>query len=291
MGTRRATGVAAALVGACVLAGCTAFGSAHQRQPLPHHADSSARAVPAPTGPARTTQPVAVQPTPAVLPSGTVAAETEVVSPSGDTAIHVRVVADGHDAFVAQLTGYRSRVSQPMSLDFRTTLPHTQDGPAGDEYGQARWSAGSPPPASVDLSSVGDNPTLLKSVVLVPVGTPAEVAAGTSPPWADHVLAVAPLTWHVPNPRPDLHITVGPAHPYAYGTVIDDATGTPRQYLVAHGDRAIVVAARLGITVADLHWLNPDAGFHERDQLGERDLLNLDPMARNTLVAASSGGE
>lgn len=224
------------------------------------------------------------------LPSGTVVVETDVTSPSGDTSAHVRVVSDGDGTFTAELSGFRTTVSQPMSLEFRPSVAHQGDGYDFGAIGLVQWGAGGQPPIVDDLSEAGNDPSFLRSVVLVPVNTDAEAATNTIPSWANHVLAAAPLTWHVPSPYPGFHLgTIAPAVPYAYGTIVRDASGTPMQYFVAHGDRAVTVAKRLGITVAQLRWLNPQSGFHDRDWLDEGDLLNLDPNGRSSAFYPAQG--
>lgn len=297
MGTRAIGGVAVTALAAFALAGCSVFGAAHGAAPGPHphgpHAHGPhASANPSQPAAGTTTAPDTTvdEHEPASLPRGTVVAETDVTSPSGDTSAHVRVVSDGDGTFTAELSGFRTTVSQPMSLEFRPSVAHQGDGYDLASIGLVQWGAGGQPPTVDDLSEAGNDPSFLRSVVLVPVNTDAEAAANTIPSWANHVLAAAPLTWHVPSPYPGFHIgTIAAAVPYAYGTIVRDATGKPVQYFVAHGDRAVTVAKRLGITLAQLRWLNPQSGFHERDWLDEGDLLNLDPNGRSEAVSPSQG--
>lgn len=300
MGARGIGGVGIVVVAAFALVGCSVFGSGTTARPGPHERNAHASTSPsepaaggtaAPGGPAAPGGTAAPDTTvdeqlPAPLASGTVVAETEVTSPSGDTAIHVRVVSDGDRTFTAQLSGYRSTVSQPMSLEFRAGVAQPGDGYDANAVGRVQWSAGDLPEPSDDLRTAGFDPSFLQSVVLVPLATTDQVNAGTPPPWSGHVLATAHLTWHVPSPFPGFHLgTIAAAKPYAFGQLIRDQAGAPVQYLVAHGDRGVDVAKRLGISLAALEWLNPPSAFHEHDWLGEGDRLNLDPAARSTATS------
>jgi hypothetical protein len=257
------------------LGGCSLLGNDDAPLPKPTSTSADRRAQtsqtdddsPSPT-PTPTTPPI---------PEGTVGAEADVVSPSGETAVHVKVVANGADGWDVELSGYRSTIDQPMSIEFRRTVPKPTDGygsPVGQVYG---WESGAPKPEySLDLTD--SYPIYVRSVVLIPRATDAQYAAQQAPSWVDHVLAVAPLTWNVTSPYPDLHVTETKAVPGAYGTVTE-RDGAPWSYLVAHGDEARSVAKRFGITVPELEWLNP---VTSRDDhwLFEGTTLNLSPAGR-----------
>lgn len=70
------------------------------------------------------------------------------------------------------------------------------------------------------------------------------------------VVAVAPLTWNLPDMRPNLVVVDSGTTGGATGTV-EMVDGTPRSYEVASGDLLAEIAARFGIQVADLFYLNP----------------------------------
>ncbi len=94
-------------------------------------------------------------------------------------------------------------------------------------------------------------------------------------------IATAPLTWTLANPRPSLRPTDFGARSGAQGTVTS-SNGVPASYLVAADDTYTDIAARFGISIDDLEYLNPDwtqvdyahppaiSGTH----------LNLDPAKR-----------
>ncbi|UWD82149.1 hypothetical protein NY057_15240 [Curtobacterium flaccumfaciens] len=270
--TRTATTavIGSALVG-LLLAGCTAFGGDD--------------AIPTPTRQAaeRTTEPTP-DPTPAAdpatveqaLPTGTVAAETDVVSPSGDTSIHVRVVANDSGTFDARLSGYRTTNPQPMRLEFRHRPAKPLDGEDGEVRDFVEWDAVHPP-ASFTMGQSGPRPDYLRSVVLVPAAVVDEDSSAR--PWVGSVLAAADLTWKIPNPYPDLRVTVGKDRPGAYG-IVTDLDGRPANYLVAHGDELSTVAERFGVTPAQVQWMNPYTEQRDDDWLLEGSTLNVDPARR-----------
>ncbi|MFL0389831.1 LysM peptidoglycan-binding domain-containing protein [Curtobacterium sp. 179-B 9B NHS] len=283
MGRTRARGAAAvALVGVStlLLAGCSLFGD---DAPLPAptgHAAPSASATPGPVGGSGdTAQPVAA---PQAVPAGTVVAETDAVSKTGDTSIHVRVVANDHGTFDAQLSDYRTTQPQPMSVQFRRTAQYG-DGGDTEAVATTQWDADAQPPATVSLSDGGPYPDWLHTVVLVPQSDGDDSAR----PWVYKVLAIGKLSWSIPNPDPDLHVTLGAARPGAYGYAFDAAdetlrgtTGTPVSYKVNEGDDQSTIAKRFGITVDQLRWLNPTMQTRGNNWVLAGSWINLDPASR-----------
>lgn len=268
--------VGTALVG-LLLTGCTAFGG---DDPLPkptrQAAERTAEPIPDPT---LMTEQIGGDPDEVeqVLPTGTVAAETDVTSPSGDTSIHVRIVANDQGTFDAQLSGYRTTNPQPMSLQFRHRTASPLDGDDSSVRDTVEWDASAGPPISFTMGQSGPLPDYLRSVVLVPASVPDEDPSKR--PWVGSVLAAADLTWTIPNPYPDLRVTVGKDRPGAYG-IVTEADGSPAGYLVAHGDELSTVAERFGITPAEVQWLNPYLETRADDWLLEGNTLNLDPARR-----------
>jgi hypothetical protein len=268
MRTRIISAVVAGTIAVGTLSGCSLLRDDHSPSPTPTKTAAS--------GVDTQIDERTPSPSPPLAAADTVVTEAQVTSPSGDTSIHVQVVANGNDTYRVELSGYRSTVSQPMSIEFRDDVPHTGDGWDPGAVGVRRWEAGEAPTAQYALSAAGRDPSYLRSVVLVPLV--ADDATST-PSWANHVLAVAPLTWKVGPEYPDLHVTVGKSVPGAYGIVTNNAAGVPSVYLVAHGDEARVVAKRFGITVDQLEWMNPTV-YRQDDWLFEGTTLNLDPADR-----------
>ncbi|PZF53799.1 hypothetical protein DEJ23_14340 [Curtobacterium sp. MCSS17_008] len=282
MGRTTAT-VSIALVGVStlLLAGCSLSGG---DDPLPKptgHAAPSTTATPAPVD--RTSDSAEGVSSQQAVPAGTVVAETDAVSRSGDTAIHVRVVADDHGTFDAQLSGYRTTNPQPMSVQFRRAA---QYGDGGDARAVAttRWTAGEQPPTTISLADGGPYPDWLHTVVLVPDQWDGD---DSERPWVHKVLAIGELDWSIPNPEPDLHVTLGKARPGAYGYAFDadDETlrgtdGVPVSYRVNEGDDQTTIAERFGITVAQLRWLNPSMQTNGQGWVLAGSWINLDPASR-----------
>lgn len=127
------------------------------------------------------------------------------------------------------------------------------------------------------MGQSGPRPDYLSSVVLVPV--PVADEDPSERPWAGSVLAAADLTWKIPDPYPDLPVTVREDRPGAYG-IVTDVDGRPANYLVAHGDELSTVAERFAITPAQLLWMNPYLDPLNDDWLLERNTLNIDPARR-----------
>lgn len=277
-GLRATTAAAAAgtVVLALALSGCTLLHDGDDRVPKPARTSSATGPDADPTADP-TVESVSLDP-PTMTP-GTLLTETDLTSPTGRTTIHVRVVVGDGGTFTTELSGYRSTEAQAMTLEFRRTVPAPHDGP-GVAFGQVQWQAGAQPPASSPLDDVGARPDFLRSVVLIPT-TVADANGDIvdQHDWTGHVLAVAPLTWHVANPYPDLRVTIGKARPGAYG-IVSATDGRSADYLVAHGDDQITVAKRFGITVPELRWMNPDMQVAPNGWLTEGDHLNLDPTGR-----------
>ena len=96
------------------------------------------------------------------------------------------------------------------------------------------------------------------------------------------VLAVAPVRWSVPQRQTNVHPVDAGARANAAGPVTaTTASGAPRSYTVARDDLIGDVAARFGVSVKALVWLNADVQVFGDDQyLYEGTTLNLDPLAR-----------
>lgn len=268
----------AVLVG-LLLSGCTASGGDDSLpQPTGRSAldgsgtRSDATRSPAPTSTAGA-QPVAAKP--ATVAAGTVVAEADAVSRSGDTAIHVRVVARGDGFFDAQLSGYRTTVPQPMTIEFRRSAAYADEDDLG-AIGSTTWTPATGLPDTVSLAAAGSDPSWLRDVVLTPAPSGGDDSAR---PWVGSVLALGALSWTIPDPYPDLHVTVGKDRPGAYGIVFDH-DGVPGSYRVAHGDEQVTVAERFGITVDELRWLNPTMQVRSGGWIYENTDLNLDPTTR-----------
>ncbi|WP_439692688.1 LysM peptidoglycan-binding domain-containing protein [Curtobacterium sp. SP.BCo] len=261
-----------------LLTGCTAFGGDDSvPKPTRQAAEDATAQTPQPDSTLDTVG------SKQAVPAGTVVAETDAVSKSGDTRVHVRVVANEHGTFEAHLSGYRTTEPQPMTVEFRRTAEFGDWWDSG-AVAATTWEPNTDAPDTVSLSDAGAYPDWLHDVVLVPA--PLQDGDSDTRPWVGSVLAVGALSWKIPNPFPDLTVTVGKDRPGAYGYVFDkagkrlDDTGTPSTYQVAHGDDQTTVAKRFGITVPELRWLNPTMKVRDDGWIYEDTVLNLDPATR-----------
>lgn len=296
-----ATG-ATALVVAVALSGCSLLGGSDGALPAPSVPPTASR-TPAPTATAtedpdaahieasatpRAPTPVATEaavPDPVLtpIPAGTVLTEGDVASPKGSIHFHYRVVADGDDTFTAQYTGVTSSLPVPIGVGFFERERQVGDGLTYPGVGDAVLGGPTPAPVSKDvpLDGSGVDPSGLVTLVVSSAADagqtdlPIEIAGGK-------VLAVAPVRWSVPQRQTNVHPVDGGARSNAAGPVTaTTASGAPRSYTVARDDLIGDVAARFGISVKALVWLNADVQVFGGDQyLYEGTTLNLDPLAR-----------
>ncbi|QCR44356.1 hypothetical protein C1N91_13360 [Curtobacterium sp. SGAir0471] len=296
-----ATG-ATALVVAVALSGCSLLGGSDGALPAPSVPPTASR-TPAPTATAtedpdaahieasatpRAPTPVATEaavPDPVLtpIPAGTVLTEGDVASPKGSIHFHYRVVADGDDTFTAQYTGVTSSLPVPIGVGFFERERQVGDGLTYPGVGDAVLGGPTAAPVSKDvpLDGSGVDPSGLVTLVVSSaadagqVDLPIEIAGGK-------VLAVAPVRWSVPQRQTNVHPVDGGARANAAGPVTaTTASGAPRSYTVARDDLIGDVAARFGISVKALVWLNADVQVFGDDQyLYEGTTLNLDPLAR-----------
>jgi hypothetical protein len=239
--------------------------SAHPRTPTPAPTEAAA---PAP----------ALTP----IPAGTVLAQGDVASPKGSIHFHYRVVANGDDTFTAQYSGVTSTLPVPVGVGFFDLSRNVGDGLT--YHGVGDHVLGGPTngavAADVPLAGSGVDPSHLGTLV-----TYSAAAAGQDVPVeiaADKVLAVTTVRWSVPARTTNVHPVDGGARPNATGSVTArTASGAPRSYTVAPDDLIGDVAARFGISVRALVWLNEGVQVFGEDQhLYEGTSLNLDPLGR-----------
>jgi hypothetical protein len=118
------------------------------------------------------------------------------------------------------------------------------------------------------------NPSYLDTVVLTL--NAVEPRTGCFYP----VVALAPLTWTMPDLRPDTRVVDSGETGGATG-VATDTEGRPVSYTVAPNDLLPEIAARFGITVDDLLYLNPARNPPGDPRWAHLDeVLNLDKSSR-----------
>lgn len=291
-----------ALVVAVALSGCSLLGGSDGALPAPSVPPTASR-TPAPSATPtedpdaarleasatpRAPTPVATEaavPDPVLtpIPAGTVLAEGDVASPKGSIHFHYRVVADGDETFTAQYSGVTSSLPVPIGVGFFERERQVGDGLTYPGVGDAVLGGPTPAPVSKDvpLDGSGVDPSGLVTLVVSSAADagrtdlPIEIAGGK-------VLAVAPVRWSVPQRQTNVHPVDAGARANAAGPVTaTTASGAPRSYTVARDDLIGDVAARFGVSVKALVWLNADVQVFGDDQyLYEGTTLNLDPLAR-----------
>lgn len=230
------------------------------------------------------TEAAAPDPTVSPIPVGTVMSEADVVSPKGSVRFHYRVVV-GDDGYpTVQWSSFASTLPVPVGATFLETPPSVGDGLSWHGVGDTRLGGGpgAAAPAATDMDPGRVDPSWLGAVV---VYSAAESAGPDLPVelGPDKVLAVQPVRWSVPARTTNVHPVDGGARPNATGTTSDDgsADGSPTAYRIASEDLIGAVADRLGLSVKDLVWLNPDVTVYgDQQYLYEDTVLNLDPFRR-----------
>lgn len=243
MGSRRkgvATACAVTVWSTLLLCGCS-FASDPQPTPVALTSPTSS-AIPTPT--ASTTAPE--------LELGAVVATGRLVGdPLISGEVDVRVGRKG--AFELHLLNFRSEHPGEISLGVspRTVEPGTKctSSIGTMDYGDPAQYV--EPVFPLPEGFTDGDPTFLRTV-LVKLFDPVAFEDGCYV----SVLSSAVLAWTLPDMRPGLVVTDSGKTGGANGevTLID---GAPVAYTVAPDDVAAEVAARLGITVDDLFYLNP----------------------------------
>jgi LysM repeat protein len=222
-------------------------------------------------------------PTISTIQAGTVVTEGDVASPKGSVHFHYRVVAGADGHFVVQYSGFTSTLPVPVSATFLEDPPAVGDGLTYHGIGDDQLGGATTTPSaavSVPIDEAGSDPSWLGSLVTYSSATadpslPVEIGP-------DKVLAVTKVAWSVPARTTNVHPADGGATANASGTVsATTASGAPASYVIAPGDLIGDVAARFGITVEALIWLNDGMQVYGQQQyLYEGTTLNLDPLRR-----------
>uniref|UniRef100_A0A942T9P8 LysM peptidoglycan-binding domain-containing protein n=1 Tax=Neobacillus citreus TaxID=2833578 RepID=A0A942T9P8_9BACI len=299
--THRATAVAVAVAGALTLTGCSLLHGTTGQVPEPTRTTSTPSASPPQeqdpeaakveaSATPRTPTPApseaaAPEPTLSTIAPGTVLAEGDVASPKGSVHFHFRMVADGDDSFSAQYSGFTSTLPVPVSVGLFEKPRQVGDGLTYSGVGDHQLGGATPAPGTsvtVPLDGSGVDPSgLVTLVTYSSVGSDAPVPLELGP---GKVLAVTSVRWSVPARTTNVHPVDHGARTNAAGTVTaTSGSGAPAAYTVASDDLIGDVAARFGISVRALVWLNEGVqvfGVGDDQYLYEGTTLNLDPLGR-----------
>ncbi len=224
-----------------LLSGCAAL-TAGSEQPGASPSASSA-AIPSPS----TTLPS--------IPDGTVVA-TGAFAGHGVSGTADMVVDGG--TVRLDLTG----LVLPDSRDYGVELlsePPVDSACSGEHWEYDIGDVASSIPLHGDAGSLVSDPSFIAGVQLQPnwEGWKNDYPSCLPEPGGYPIVAYAPLTWTMPDLRPDLHPVDSGPRTGATGEVKLGATGIMNQYWIAPGDDFAGIAARFGIAPADLVYLNP----------------------------------
>ena len=235
--------------------------------------------VPAAT-PAAVTKRVAAQPregTPVVLDAGTVVATGPLTSVDGLTTGDVAVTALGDGEFEVVISHW----SSPVDADIIANLssePFTEESYCASGFMTLvldHLALGPTVTSAINFTDITlGNPDFLDTLVLTLNDANASRTGCFYP-----VLATAPLTWTMPDLRPDIHVVDHGVTGGATGPVaLDD--GEPGSYEVQPDDVLEEIAARFGLTVAELFYLNPARGKGQQQLAFTGELFNLSKSGR-----------
>jgi hypothetical protein len=234
-------------------------------------------AAPAPS-PTPTTRSVGQEePARVELTEGTVVATGALASVDGRTTGDVTITADGSRGFTISVTSLTTPATGEVVLNL-STEPFTEEAYCAEGFMMLAH-----PPITLArdmIINVGfaditrGNPDFLDTLVLTL--NAIEPRTGCFYP----VVATAPLTWTMPDPRPDIRVVDSGETGGATGWVTV-ADGRPVSYMVARDDLLPEIAARFGLTVADLLYLNPARNTSGDPRSAYVDeVFNLDKAAR-----------
>jgi hypothetical protein len=226
-----------------------------------------------------------VQPTPSATPRPS-ASPTPVAAPAPDgvvaTGTFVSATAQVSGGVVVTKEGdtYTARFADfTVSDTAQSTIAFSDDevavdGCVSDRYGLAFSPNGLGPGGAMPLfiRAAAVDPSYLTTVVIAkyPSGPPVDGLC------YEPTIAVAPLVWTLPDPFPDLAPAVDSgAVPAASGLSWTEG-GEVLSYRTAPNDKMSTIAARFGLTEAELGYLNPERPSQYKDgQAYADEILNL----------------
>jgi hypothetical protein len=216
-----------------------------------------------------------VAPLSGVVATGSLTA-TGVVT--GSVTGTVQIIAyPATSSFGVQLSGFASSVSGQLGVELSSTAvqPGETCQPDGTTYGLD--SAADTPSQSFSLPGTGplaQNPNFYTDLILVQTVYPFVNGCG------EQLIAYAPLRWSIDDQRPGLHVADSGPRIGAEGQ-LTTAGGQPVSYTVVSGDTLGAIAARFGITINDLFYLNPTRSPNpENPDAITSEVLNLSKSGR-----------
>jgi hypothetical protein len=216
------------------------------------------------TSPASTPTPSAAP----VISEGDVVATGEFTSPDDSFSGRVSVVSSGGGDFVLAYEDVMTTRSGVLATSLTTQPYDSVSYCAGGSVAMSFGDADLTTQPVLDFWAgdvMGQDPGFLDDVL---------VTQGSTPECGYTVVAVAPLTWTLPVMRPDIQPDDSGVTGGANGTA-ESVDGELVRYTVVADDMITEVAARFGISVDDLHYLNPFRTSEAENALIDGETLNL----------------
>lgn len=261
----RGAGITAvALTTVLVCAGC--LGLAPSGTPT-----DAASPEPRPTADANASgQPADASVIPLGVQTGDVVATGTLSSPDGSVNGNVMVVSAGDGNYTAEFDNLSITRNPVMSVGFSVEpwddQRYCEDSFSVYSYGDSDLLS-NPTMDFWFAQHMPEDPTFLDTVV-ISQGLPAEGDPGCYYP----VVATAPLDWTMPDQRPDLNPVDSGETGGAHGPV-ETVNGVLDSYTVVPNDLIEEIAARFGISVDDVFYLNPQRDVNPLLEVG--DVINL----------------
>lgn len=213
-----------------------------------------------------------------VLDAGTVVATGGLTSTDSLTTGEVTITADGDGQFDYSISNLVTPVTDVVNINL-TVEPFTEEAYCDGGFPIFVMDQMQLAPAMTMSDTHWEeltlgNPDFLDTLVLTSNDATSPKTGCFYP-----VIASAPLTWTMPDLRPDLTVVDSGATGGAMGPVAQ-ADGEPVSYEVVAGDVLAEIAARLGITVADLFYLNPGRDKGQQPEAFAGEVFNLSKSAR-----------
>jgi hypothetical protein len=203
-----------------------------------------------------------------VVQAGEVVATGEFTSPDDSFSGRVSVVSSGGDDFNLVYSDVVTTRPAPLATSFTTQpydpVSHCAGGAVELSFGDLDLAT----EPTIDFWSgdvMGEDPAFLDDVI---------VTQGYTPECGYTVVAVAPLAWTLPVMRPDITPDDAGVTGGANGDV-ENADGELVSYGVVTNDVMAAVAARFGLSVDDLLYLNPLRTSGPEQTLVDGETLNL----------------